>query len=267
MVTGKCGSLARPNREAFGLSTHGSFLAGFARRARRILGPASPLEVERAEQRFFIGYLRPGMVVFDVGAHIGELTLLFSRFVGPQGTVHAFEASSAVYRRLQAVCALSGRKNILLNHMALLDREGAHTLHVYDDDHSTWNTLASRALTRYHIDIEPIGQEIIQSTTLDNYCTLNRIPYIDLLKIDVEGAEYQVLLGAKSLLENKRVGCCTFEFGATTFDMGNTPAQIMDFLRAMDYRTRNLVRRNRAFPGGRSAESARFSIHIATPRL
>ena len=43
---------------------------------------ASPLEVERAELTFYINYLRPGMVVFDVGANVGELTLLFSRLIG-----------------------------------------------------------------------------------------------------------------------------------------------------------------------------------------
>lgn len=43
---------------------------------------ASPIEVERAEQTFYINYLRPDMVVFDVGANVGELTFLFSRFIG-----------------------------------------------------------------------------------------------------------------------------------------------------------------------------------------
>jgi hypothetical protein len=44
--------------------------------------PASYAEVERAEQIFYLEYLREGMTVFDVGANVGELTLLFSRFTG-----------------------------------------------------------------------------------------------------------------------------------------------------------------------------------------
>ena len=54
-------------------------------------GPASFAEVERAERIFYLEYLREGMTVFDVGANVGELTLLFSRFVGASGSVHAFE--------------------------------------------------------------------------------------------------------------------------------------------------------------------------------
>ena len=52
-------------------------------RQRRI--SASYMDVERAEQIFYIHYLREGMTFFDVGAHVGKLTLLFSLFEGERG--------------------------------------------------------------------------------------------------------------------------------------------------------------------------------------
>jgi len=227
---------------------------------------APPAEVERAEQTFYIDYLRPGMVVFDVGAHIGELTLLFSRFVQPGGKVFSFEASAATFGRLSSICDLSRRDNVEVHHVALSDREGTLDLHVYPEEYSGWNTLADRPLETYGIDVKPVSLERVRSTTIDIFCRERDIAHIDVLKIDVEGAEYQVLLGARRMLEEKRIGCCVFEFGQTTFDMGNTPEMIEQYLAQAGYWIRNLVPGDRRFPGRDSSMSARFSIHVAVPR-
>jgi len=226
----------------------------------------APAEVERAEQTFYIDYLRPGMVVFDVGANIGELTLLFSRFVQPEGKVFSFEASAATFGRLSSICDLSRRDNIEVHHVALSDREETLEIHIYPEGYSGWNTLADRPLESYGIDIKPVGREKVRSATIDGFCRERDIARIDLLKIDVEGAEYQVLLGARRMLEEKRIGCCVFEFGQTTFDMGNTPEMIERYLAQVGYRIRNLVPGDRRFPGRGSAMSARFSIHAAEPQ-
>jgi len=228
--------------------------------------PAAPLEVEHVEWAFYIKYLRKDMIVFDVGAHLGELTLLFSKFVGQQGQVHGFEASGAAFKRLKAICELAGRKNIILNHVALSDKEGMVRLHVYDDEHLGWSSLAQRRLDRYGIDVNPVTAEEVLATTVDVYCEKNGIPQIDLLKIDVEGLEYQVLLGARRMLESKKIRCCVFEFGATTFDMGNNPDEFEAYLKEVDYRVWNAVKHNPVFPGRTSAETACFSMHVAVPK-
>lgn len=227
---------------------------------------ASPLEVERAEWAFYINYLREAMVVFDVGAYVGELTLLFSRFVGQRGQVHAFEASSANFRHLKAVCEFTNRRNVILNHLALWKEEGTVKLFVYDDEHLSWSSVADRPLEKYGIHVRPIGTEEVWATTIDAYCDKNGISRIDLLKIDVEGAEYQVLLGARRMLESKRIRCCVFEFGQTTFDMGNDPNQMEGYLEECGYQIRNVVKGEPVFPGRSSARTARFSMHVAKPR-
>jgi FkbM family methyltransferase len=237
---------------------------------RRALGrpgrpAASYAEVERAEQIFYLEHLREGMTVFDVGAHVGELTLLFSRFVGGDGRVHAFEAGGGAFARLAAVCTAAGRRNVTLNHVALAEAEGTVRLYVYDDDHLAWSTRAARPLENYGIDTKPVATEVVAATTVDAYCERNGIGRIDLLKIDVEGAELQVLLGARRMLESKRVGCVTFEFGQTTFDMGNSPDDIEAYLRGAGYELRNLVAGDAVFPGRESAQTACFSMHVATP--
>ncbi len=227
---------------------------------------ASPIEVERAEQIFYIDFLHEGMIAFDVGANVGELTLLFSRFCGTSGRVYSFEANTATYEKLSTICDLVARENIECNNLAISDRNGLVELHVYPERYSGWNTLACRPLKSYGIDVEPIKKEQVQSVTIDTFCHDKGIAHIDLLKIDVEGAEYQVLLGAQSMFEQKRVRCCVFEFGATTFDMGNTPGMIEDYLAEVGYRIRNIVPGNPCFPGREHASSASFSMHIAEPK-
>lgn len=225
----------------------------------------SQIEVERAEQDFYLHYLREGMTVFDIGANIGELSLLFSRLVGCNGSVHAFEACGETFERLKCICQWANRKQIFLNHAAVTDKEGELTLNVYDDSHSGWNSLAARPLANYGIDIEPIRVERVNAITLDVYCTKRNIDSIDLLKIDVEGAEYQVLEGARRMFESRSIHCCVFEFGATTFDMGNSPDEIESYLKRYGYRVRNVIKDAPLFPGRASAAEAFYSMHVAMP--
>jgi FkbM family methyltransferase len=224
---------------------------------------ASPDEVERAEWAFYINYLREGMTVFDVGAYLGEVTMLFSKFVGPTGRVHSFEASSESFKRLSTMCSTLFHENTVLNHLAVLDRGGTVKLNIYDDKNMSLNTVAHRPLQNYGIDLMPVGDEEVTATTIDEYCESAGIAHVDLLKIDVEGAEYQVLLGARRMLKKKKIACCVFEFGQTTFDMGNDPEDLERFLRRAGYRIRNVVRSDPVFPGRNGPSDARFSVHVA----
>lgn len=226
----------------------------------------SPEEVERSEQAFYRSYLQEGMTVFDVGANIGDVSILFARLVSSQGQVHAFEATSKTFKQLQMAVVNSGHTNITINHIAVADREAVLDLHVYPEKQSGWNTLAVRPLQNYGIDVKPTHIEPVQAITIDEYCRLRNIAQIDLLKIDVEGAEYQVLRGAEQMLREGKVGCCIFEFGQTTFDMGNDPSEIHRFLKSCGLHVQNIVRRDPIFPGGKRVETARFSLMVAAPR-
>jgi FkbM family methyltransferase len=233
--------------------------------ARFAASPATFIEVERAERIFYLEYLREGMTVFDVGANVGELTLLFSRFVGASGSVHAFEPSGGGFERLEAVCRAASLRNVRLNRLALAEEEGSVSLHVYDDDYLSWTTRAVRPLEDYGIHVNPPSVEEVPSMTADLYCERNGVEKIDLLKVDVEGSEFQVLVGARRMLNERRVRCITFEFGQTTFDMGNSPDRIETFLRDAGYELRNIVAGDPVFPGRGSARTACYSMHVATP--
>ncbi len=229
--------------------------------------PASYLEVERAERLFYLDYLREGMLVFDVGANVGELTLMFSRFIGTEGSVHAFEPSTAAFEKLVALCSASSLRNVHLQPIALAEQEQSVVIYSYGDGYLSWTSQALRPLENYGIDVRAVGSETVSATTLDLYCERNGIDEIDLLKVDVEGAELQVLLGARRMLQKQAIRCITFEFGQTTFDMGNSPNDIERYLSELGYDLRNIVNGNAVFPGGESVQTANFAMHVATPCL
>jgi FkbM family methyltransferase len=234
-------------------------------RSRSARKPRAPEEVERAELAFYVDYLRPGMTVFDVGAHIGDLSLLFARLVGPAGVVFAFEPAAHTHERLRRVIEASGRENVTVERLAVAETNGPRPFNFYGGDFASWSSLAHRDPATYGIPLDRIQVEEVTSTTLDGYCAAAGIERIDLLKVDSEGAEFQALLGARELLESKRIGACVFEFGQTTFDMGNDPRRMRVYLDSLGYTLRNLVNGEPVFPGGRRVETAEFSMHVATP--
>ena len=226
---------------------------------------ASVTEVNKAEKLFYSEYVAKGMTVFDVGANIGKLTTYFAHLVGENGIVHAFEPTAATYDLLTRRGNSQELKNVTMNHCALSDKVGVAKIHVYDADHSTLNSFANRPLKKYGLDVKSSSVEVVCTKTIDAYCQEHGIERIDLLKIDVEGAELQVLQGAQAMMQEKRIACCVFEFGQTIFDMGITPQEIKDFLNENDYRLRNLIEGDPIFPGGEDVSTAQFSMHVAEP--
>lgn len=226
---------------------------------------SSPEEVEKAELLCYVKALKPGMVVFDVGANVGRLTALFSTLVGANGRVHSFEPTGETYRRLCLMCEALGLENVRTNHSAVGDMIGKAQFHQYASDHAAWNSMACRPLEKYGIVVKaPVVTEV-PVTTIDKYCEEASISRIDFLKIDVEGAELQVLRGASRMFSAKGIRSCLFEFGQTTFDMGNNPREIAEFFEDHQYRVRNIIPKDGLFPGGEGAQTAFFAIHIAEP--
>ena len=91
-----------------------------------------------------------------------------------------------------------------MNHLALAEREGIHKLFVYDDEHSSWNSLADRPLQKYGIAVKPVGTEEVTATTIDAYCEKTGVSHIDLLKIDVEGGSTKCCWGHAACYKDRQ---------------------------------------------------------------
>ena len=162
------------------------------------LGRAAPPRVLTAEARelFLHEYTpRPGDVVFDVGAGIGAEALLFSRLVGPSGRVISLEAHPRTYKRLENLCDVNGLSNVTPLQVAASDSDGMVV--ISDLQYHVQNTL---------IDRREGGVEV-PSRRIDTIAAELGISRIDLLKMNIEGAERLAIQGVGTLLERTRHVC------------------------------------------------------------
>jgi FkbM family methyltransferase len=143
-------------------------------------------------------FLRPGDHFIDVGANIGLMSLHAARAVGPSGTVTSFEPHPVTFQRLVTNVNLNGHANIRLYNLALGAADGK--LELYDVP--TINQGRSSLILSME---ESISAGIVTVKRLDDLVEPTRRRAI--LKIDVEGFEYQVLLGAPDILMSEPLIC------------------------------------------------------------
>ena len=139
-------------------------------------------------------FLKPGATMIDVGANIGYFSLVGARAVGPDGLVVAVEPLAQNCDLLEKSAALNGLTNIELHRAALLDRSAEVGLVQFDRFNS-----GSAHLMLHQSSHDSIPD--VAGLTLDELAAGRKI---DLIKMDVEGAEGLVLKGAARTLEADR---------------------------------------------------------------
>lgn len=135
---------------------------------------------------------RSGQVAYDVGANAGGLSLLMSRRVGPRGIVHAFEASPRIVDKTLYNLTMAGAWNTQLHHRAVTSSTG-DLLTLYAGSHLN-DSLFS--------DYTPEGGQTftVESVSLDDFwAETGDTPAV--IKMDIEGAEFDALRGAERLLK------------------------------------------------------------------
>lgn len=162
------------------------------------LGRAAPPAVFTRDARDMALYIYTpdrGDVVFDVGAGVGGETLLFSRLVGASGRVVSIEAHPSTYGRVVELCNANGLANVTPLQVAAAESDGIVT--ITDLANHVRNTTLAAA--RDGIEVPARRLETI-AKSLD-------ITHIDLLKVNIEGAEVSALRGLGPLLANTRYVC------------------------------------------------------------
>lgn len=141
-------------------------------------------------------YFRPkkGEVVIDVGAYAGYYTITSALAVGDEGLVLAIEANPYTAGVLRRNVSLNKLKNIIVVNKALWDKQTTLKLRLAGDLLSGEDSLFGHGCR--FVEVE--------ATTLDHIISELGIDCVDWLKIDVEGAEYKVLLGAKQMIESNK---------------------------------------------------------------
>jgi FkbM family methyltransferase len=193
---------------------------------------------EARELAFLGGYVRAGMTAIDVGASVGAFTAVLARGVGQSGRVHAFEPLKASRERLNRTLELNGLHDVVVSDLAVSDTTGGALLSEYGPGFESWSTLAPRAVELEQGALVAQTKTEVQTTTLDAYCADQGIGHIDVLKVDVEGAELRVLDGAGDLLERRAIDLLMLEVADTTLQAaGDSAVALIDRLERSGLRT------------------------------
>jgi FkbM family methyltransferase len=153
---------------------------------------------ELEKQRLLHRLLRPGDVFYDLGAHSGLFTLLGARIVEQTGRVVAFEPNTASVANLRRHVALNTLNNVVVVQAAVSNRRGRAK---FTPAGSLSGDLAGLPLSNYLGRLDVRGSLEVEVTTLDEARVENQLPPPNVIKIDIEGAEVDALLGAESLLK------------------------------------------------------------------
>ncbi|PIY79904.1 MAG: hypothetical protein COY81_00230 [Candidatus Pacebacteria bacterium CG_4_10_14_0_8_um_filter_43_12] len=182
---------------------------------------------EYDEMAFIHSYLRRNDIMFDVGANIGAISLLAADKI-TAGKVYAFEPTPSILAQLET--------NINLNKLgerihtcskAVSNSDGLLTFMI--GKNSEVNHLA----VKNNFD----GSQAIQvpSVTVDTFLREEQIDRINLLKVDVEGAEMSVFQGAIHNLQNHSIEVIIFEVNPNIALYGHTPQELLALVSSFGY--------------------------------
>lgn len=160
-----------------------------------ILFPSIPEPYATLEQYLSFAQLKAGDVVFDLGVYVGLTSLVFSRLVGPEGAVYGFEADvvnfKAASENFETARHCGAPDNITLVNKAVWCHEDGL-------DFSSEGAMGSSAASIVGAGRGTIVK--VPTTTLAAFCSKHGIHRVDFIKMDIEGAEIEVLESSKELL-------------------------------------------------------------------
>ena len=182
-------------------------------------------------------HLEKNGIILDVGANAGFLSLPFAKYVVPKGNVYSFEPDSELYDQLHENIKLNELQNIHINKLALQDDSHMNTIQlqkrraIHDDGRTNFGLSTIQNNPEY-----VVGSEFVQTDTVDHFLISNNISNVDLIKIDVEGAEFRVLKGAKYTIR-KFHPKIIYEFSRTIDKLTNTKntKNCFDYLKKFEY--------------------------------
>jgi FkbM family methyltransferase len=171
--------------------------------------------------------VRPGDVVYDVGANMGLFSIMLGHRVGAGGLVVSFEPQAEVFEHLQTNIHLNGLRNVRAFRKAL----GAYSEASFVS--SARESVLSRLRTAEDSAAGP--REPVDVVVGDDFVTAEDLPVPRLVKIDVEGAEYWVIRGlAKTLSQPAcQMVCC--EIHPPLLPPGVTQDTVLTLLRELGF--------------------------------
>ena len=151
-------------------------------------------EYERPVQGAISSLVKQGDVCYDIGANLGFFTVLFGRLAGTAGIVYAFEPVPSNASVLERNARLNGLSNIQILRMACSRQSGSSELMLA-------RHIGGAVLKSAGVPPDLNGSIVVETATIDSLVNTQKIAPPNVVKIDVEGAEMDVLEGMKKVLK------------------------------------------------------------------
>jgi FkbM family methyltransferase len=172
--------------------------------------------------------IKPGQIIFDIGAHAALHLKHFVDLTGETGFVVAFEPLPSMAQRL--VEQFGGRPNVDVRQIALSDHTGVAEFN-FVENAAEMSGLRER---EYFIDAPQITKIEVQLEKLDNYT--DEFERVDYIKIDVEGGEIDCIRGGAELFFKKHRPIISVEYGRPSYaGYGNTAYTLFDLATELGY--------------------------------
>ena len=178
-------------------------------------------------------------IVFDIGAWVGNTAVEYSNYF-PNSIVHTFEPFPESFEKLKKKSE-NFENRIIANQVAISDKVGQATF--YSNLIETTNSLLPSTNTNSKHDYFRNNKKEIKvdTLTIDEYCTKNNINRINIVKMDIQGAELAAMQGATSMLEASKIDIifCEVNFIAM-YENSALFHELVIFLEKFGYRVHNL---------------------------
>jgi len=187
---------------------------------------AQTLLPEFEEMTFLQEILQADDTFFDVGANMGSWSLVAAGKI-KFGHIYAFEPGSIALQNLYQNIRLNQLENkITVIEKVVSNKSGYESFvleTIPDINHIAYGNLSGKKVIKY------------QSTTLDSFIENERISKIDVLKVDVEGAEHKVLEGLLKNIASHKIGILIVELNFHTSEFGFSPKETVKLMQDADY--------------------------------
>lgn len=183
------------------------------------------------ELRFMKRNLGNCSMVFDIGANAGEWTKLALK-INQNIELHCFEPGSHAFKTL---ISNNLPENVICNNFGFSSTKCEGPLYAFENDSGATSLYQREGLENGWGLKPPKWKEMAKLDTLKNYCHEKNITEIDFMKVDVEGHEFEVIKGGKSLFDSAQVKIIQFEYGGCNIDSHVFLKDIFDFFKDMNY--------------------------------
>ena len=186
------------------------------------------------EKILYLNHVKKGHTVFDIGANVGNFTILFSNIVGQKGKVFSFEAVPKTFEDLSKNVESLKTKNIILENLAVGDKQGNFNIYTPGNDSGQSSLKIQNIGSWKDCDIRKVTCSMV---TLDKYIKKNDIERLDFMKCDIEGAELLALKGMTKILKKHRPKLLFEVNDKWTKSFGYTSHDLIIFLKEVGYKS------------------------------